>query len=110
MHVGDLDGVAAGNGRNWEMTVTITVHDQNHNPVANATVNGTWSNAANVNGSCTTNANGMCSLLSGTAAPGSRSITFTVDSISRASMTYWAASNHDPDGDSDGTRITVRRP
>jgi hypothetical protein len=34
----------------------------------------------------------------------------TIDSVSAAGMTYQASANHDPDGDSDGTSITVLAP
>jgi hypothetical protein len=36
-------------------------------------------------------------------------VTFTVTGISHASMTYKAAANHDPDGDSNGSSIVVSK-
>jgi hypothetical protein len=72
MHVGDLDGSSAPAPRNhWNANVTITVHDANENPVANATVSGTWSAGTGGSDSCT---------------------------------------NHDPDGDSNGTSIVILQP
>ena len=38
------------------------------------------------------------------------SVTFAVTSISHASYTYEPATNHDPDGDSNGTSITIAAP
>jgi hypothetical protein len=38
------------------------------------------------------------------------SIVFTVLGLSKASHVYVAANNHDPDGDSNGTKILVIRP
>lgn len=38
------------------------------------------------------------------------SIAFVVLGLSKTSYVYAASGNHDPDGDSDGTRITVTRP
>jgi hypothetical protein len=38
------------------------------------------------------------------------STTFTVDDVSHASLTYDSSANTDPDGDSDGTSITVSKP
>jgi hypothetical protein len=38
------------------------------------------------------------------------SATFTVDTVSHATITYDPSANSDPDGDSDGTSITVNRP
>ena len=35
------------------------------------------------------------------------SVDFTVDNVSHATLGYDAAENHDPDGDSDGTTLTV---
>jgi hypothetical protein len=35
--------------------------------------------------------------------------TFTVSGVSSTGLTYTAAFNHDPDGDSNGTAITVAR-
>ena len=49
MHIGDLDGssTAGGQGGKWNAAVTITVHDDSDNPLADATVNGTWSAGTN---------------------------------------------------------------
>ena len=41
IHIGDLDGTSMSNGPIWTATVTITVHDGAHVPVANAVVSGT---------------------------------------------------------------------
>jgi len=38
------------------------------------------------------------------------SIVSTVLGLSKTPYVYVAANNHDPDGDSNGTRITVTRP
>jgi hypothetical protein len=68
--------------------VTITVHDGSHTPVANATVSGAWTSGGT--GSCTTNPYGQCTVS-------------TVVNVTHATLTYGAADNHDPDGDSNGT-------
>jgi PKD repeat protein len=108
MHVGDLGGsnAPAGGGR-WNATVVITVHDDNDNPVANASVSGSWSAGANGSGSCTTDAAGTCSITKNNVKSNVSSVTFTVDTVSHATFTYQASDNHDPDGDSDGTSIVV---
>jgi hypothetical protein len=41
---------------------------------------------------------------------GGSSVTFAVDGVAHSSLTYDATDNHDPDGDSDGTSITVSKP
>ena len=58
MHVGDLDGTSTSQSNRWTATVTITVHDANHNPLANATVMGNWRNGASGAATCTTGSNG----------------------------------------------------
>jgi hypothetical protein len=109
MHIGDLDGSSTGQNK-WTATVTITVHDSNHNPVANATVSGNWSNGASGTSSCTTNSSGQCTVTKTNIRRGRNSVTFTINNITRASFTYASANNHDPDGGSNGTRIVIPRP
>jgi hypothetical protein len=112
MHVGDLDGSSRWvfGSWVWSATVTVTVHDANHNPVADATVEGTWTGGFSGSGSCTTGSDGQCSISTGNIWRGQASTTFSVDNLTHATFTYLAADNHDPDGDSDGTSITVNRP
>ena len=38
------------------------------------------------------------------------SVTFTVTGVSHPSLGYQLGDNHDPDGDSNGTAITVLKP
>jgi hypothetical protein len=107
VHVGDLDGSAtAPQGGRWTATVTILVHDAAHSPVSGITVAGTWSGGASGGSSCVTAAGGQRRYLSG--AKESPSATFSVSSLSGA--TYDPGLNHDPDGDSNGTTLTVSRP
>ena len=110
MHVGDLDGSSnpRNNGR-WNATVTVTLHDQDHNPVEAATVNGTWSAGANGSGSCTTDNFGMCSITKKNISGNSLTVTFTVANATH-SHTYVPLGNHDPEADSDGTIIQIAAP
>jgi serine protease AprX len=103
-HVGDLDGSVTGRGKT--PTVTITVHDANHNPVAGVTVTGSWSSGGTA--SCVTDANGRCSV-SRNFGKKQTSVTFTVSGLSKSGYTYDAPSNHDPDGDSNGSSITITK-
>ena len=107
MHVGDLDGSSSGS-RRWGATVTITVHDGDHNPATEAAVSGTW-DYRNTSASCTTNSSGQCSVTLNFIRPSMSSVTFTVNNVTHSSLTYSAAANHDPDGDSNGTSITVAK-
>jgi uncharacterized protein YjiK len=111
MHVGDLDGSARLRGKSgkWEASVTVTVHDQNHNPVVGALVSGAWSGDTTGTVSGVTDGNGHVTLSTGNLDSGS-TVTLSVAGVSFADFNYDAASNHDPDGDSDGTAITVIRP
>jgi hypothetical protein len=107
MHVGDLDGSARAWKWFWRATVTVTVHDAEHNPVADATVAGSWGNGDT--GSCVTDSNGTCDVTGSKLDHGVGAI-FTVDSVSHTMLSYDPAGNHDPDEDSDGTTITIDAP
>jgi hypothetical protein len=108
VHVGDIDGLAQLTGKNWKASVVITIHDGNHNPVPNATINGTWSDG--YTGSCLTDVTGYCTITSSKIASGANTITFTISNVAYSSSLYRATDNHDPDGDSDGSSITVQKP
>lgn len=108
--MGDMDGYGVANGQNWRAVVTITVHNTNHQPVANATIVGHWSNGYTGTASCVTNVSGSCTVDTGKATLGGTTITFTVDSVSHSSLPYLPSNNHDPDGDSNGRTINIQRP
>jgi hypothetical protein len=110
MHAGDLDDASTSQGSKWTASVTITVHDANHNLLANAVVTGKWSNGATGTVTCTTGSNGQCTVSKSGIGNGKSRVTFTVTNVARSSFTYASASNHDPDGSSNGTRIVVRKP
>jgi hypothetical protein len=115
-HVADLDATATiVNAATWQANVTITVHNQNHRPVAGVIVNRLWSPAGsnggpNNNATCTTNAAGQCQLSRRFSRTTNPSATMSVTTLTGAAGTYQASSNHDPDGDSNGTSITIARP
>ena len=105
MHIADLDASGVLMGRTWTATVTATVRDNGAALVSGATMSGTWKRG-NV-GTCTTDASGMCSV---SLATRGRNEQFTVTGITHATITYDPAANSDPDGDSDGTLIKIRKP
>lgn len=110
IHVGDLDGMNFSGGNPWSAVVEVTIHDQNHQPINGATVNGVWEPSGLASDQCTTGEGGglgTCIFL----YPNIRRkrVTFTVTSVILAGQTYEVSANHDPDGDSDGTTITVTR-
>lgn len=110
MHVGDLDGAGTNQGSTWTAIVTITVHNGSENGVSNATVNGMWSSGASGTAQCTTDSSGSCTVSISGIAKRNSSVTFTVSSVTHSSLTYDSSANHDPDGDSNGTRIVVPKP
>jgi lysophospholipase L1-like esterase len=107
MHIGDLDGAAARTKNGWRATVTLTAETDGQSLLGGATVTGSWSNGSSA--SCTTTAVGTCQV-SATFGRKATAATWTVGSMSEAGYTYQPAANHDPDGDSNGTAITVARP
>jgi hypothetical protein len=106
MHVGDLDGVStAGSRASTIFNVTVAVHDADHRPVTNAKVTGLWSSGET--GGCTTNGTGQCTVSSAVRAT-QAGITFTIRTVEHVVYVYRGL-NHDPDGDSDGTRLTIKK-
>jgi hypothetical protein len=101
MHVGDLDGSAQAKRRWWRAVVTITVHDADHNLVANATVSGIWS--IDGTSTCTTGKKGTCKVIKSGISYGTASVTFAVENVIHASLTYV------PD-DNEETSITIDSP
>lgn len=105
-HVGDLDGVAVNLGRTWRAEVVVTVHDGDDVAMAGAQVSvtlGTGGTAA-----CTTGGDGTCTVTSAEVRKNVHAVTFEVTAVATTDG-YDAGANHDPDGDSDGTTITVTR-
>jgi hypothetical protein len=110
-HVGDLDGAKQTvNKQNWRAIVTITVHNANHQPVAGATVSGNWSGGLTGSVSCTTNSSGVCTITSANISTRNASVTLTISNVTASGYVYESSSNHDPDGDSTGTAITITKP
>jgi len=113
IHIGDLDGSASRNGSNWSVTVEITVHDANHNPLNGATVVGHWSQLGTNSNTCTTGdlgGNGTCVVLFPSLKRSVTFVNFTVVSVTLPDRTYDRTLNHDVDGSSNGTTVRVNRP
>jgi Big-like domain-containing protein len=110
MHVGDLDRSTTKQKSAWTAIVTITIRNHLNAAVANATVTGTWSNGATGTSSCTTDGSGQCSVSKAAIKNRTTSVTFTVTTVTHGSLPYLSAGNQDPDGDSNGTTITIPKP
>ena len=104
---GDLDRARTIQQNAWTATVTIKVHNGSHGTVANAVVSGYWTGGST--SSCTTNSGGKCDVSRSGIPKTTSSVSFTVTNVARATFVYQPASNHDPDGDSNGTTITVTK-
>jgi predicted extracellular nuclease len=107
--IADLDAFATQIVGRWLALVVVNVEDENGNPVAGATVHGTWVSDTTTPTGCTTNENGRCYV---SIAPYRRvpQVTFSVVDISAPGAVYDPGANQDPDGDSNGTSLTVTQP
>jgi PKD repeat protein len=108
LHVSDLDRTSRRLFFGlWEARITIRVADAAGSPVSSARVSGLFSDGPSLF-QCTTNATGGCSVVGYQwTLP---CLTFSVSNIAHATLRYAPAQNADPDGDSNGTQITVCRP
>jgi serine protease AprX len=109
IYVADLDATKGKQGNGWQATVTILVRNTSGQAVSGASVSGQFSTSGNTF-SCTTGTSGTCSVSSGRIANSIASTTFTVSNVTLSGATYDPTRNSDPDGDSNGTSITVTKP
>jgi hypothetical protein len=107
LHVGDLDGFSNVVRNKWNATVFVAIHDVNENPVAGATVNGTWIDGTSGTGTCMTDSDGKCSISINNLKSNIPNVTFVVNDVTKSGFLYEPNENHDPEGDSDGTAITI---
>jgi hypothetical protein len=108
LHCGDLDRSAANSGKNWKATVVVTVHDGAEDPVPGATASVQWSTGAT--DTRVTDATGKATFTLNSISKQTPSVSLTMTSVTHASLTYSDLANHDQDGDSNGTSITVNKP
>ncbi|HXG71043.1 MAG TPA: PKD domain-containing protein [Gemmatimonadaceae bacterium] len=107
MHVGDLDGSSVTLAKSWNATVAIEVHGATHGKVDGATVTGTWENGSTA--ACSTDGSGRCSITRTLIPRSIASVRFTVNGATRPDFLFNAAGNHDAEGDSNGTAVTIKR-
>ena len=108
VHIGDLDGTGLKSRPGWKASVNVMVHNQNETPVKGATVNGTWD--VGTNGSCVTGKGGTCKITLYQIPSTTQSVTFSVTGVNLSGYTYSPGTNHDVDGGSNGTYITINTP
>ena len=110
-HIANLDSSSINEGSTWTAEVAITVHDGNHNPLPGATVTATWGAAASGTvSSSATDDSGICRLTFTGIHKKESSVTLTIDNVAHQNLEYDADSNHDENGNSDGTAIVVGKP
>jgi len=110
MHVGDLDRASTLSGTKWNASVTILVHNNLEQPVANVTVTGKWSNGASGTVTCVTSSSGLCVVNKTGLSAQTKSVTLSITNLTVSRLSYKSAFNHDPDGESNGTSIVVSKP
>lgn len=90
--------------------VTITAQDWTEAPAAGAVVSGTFQQGSTSwKRTCTTDASGRCHVDSGVFPSPMGSASFTVSDVAAGTLVYHPFSNHDPDGDSNGTTINLAK-
>jgi PKD repeat protein len=108
LHVADLDRASRRLFLGfWEARITIRVGDTLGSPVPNARVTGLFSDGPSPF-QCTTSASGGCTVVG--YQWNLSCLTFSVRAVAHTTLKYAPAQNADPDGDSNGTQITVCRP
>jgi hypothetical protein len=75
--------------------------------IQGVTVTGAWTGGTTA--SCVTDASGRCSLTKRYAKK-KASVSFGVTSLHSSGVSYAPGDNHDPDGDSTGTAVTISQP
>lgn len=105
VYVADLDGAIQANRNQWRARVSTLIVDGNNQAVSGATVSGSWSDGRTA--SATTDSQGRSTFTSAWQPNRTDRIAFTVTNVVASWLTYTPDMNSDPDGGSDGTRITV---
>lgn len=108
VHVGNMTASATNNGTSWTASVEVLAHDSRHAAVAGVVVRGGW--GGSVTGECTTNEIGTCTIVYAGIPITTSLVSFAASSMTATGYVYKSASNHDPDGSSNGTTVFVRRP
>jgi hypothetical protein len=107
IHITDLDGLSNPTRNTWTALVEVEVSNADGITVDQAVVSGTWSTGGT--GQCTTSVYGRCGIRLSDLPNKVHSVIFTVNDVQRSRGIYEPTANADPDGDSNGTQITVAR-
>jgi hypothetical protein len=108
IHIGDIEASNYySEKKKWKTIMNLIAHDSNENVVPNAEISGNWSSVTTTNGACIIDISDSCQITTPPIWNTDVMVTFTVDNVSHANMYYDPSVNHDLDGDSDGSSITV---
>jgi hypothetical protein len=113
MHVGRIDSRAQLwlDGTWWRIGVAIRADDAGHGILPGTIVSGSWDDGST--SACVTGLVGPCVIVRSPIPAGTAAVTFTVTTLTNPThpeYAYDASANHDPNGGSDGTSITVMKP
>jgi hypothetical protein len=78
--------------------------------MSGATVSGAWSGGYSGSDQCITGGDGSCTITTGDIRRKDANVSFTVNDVTLSTFQYEPVLNHDPDGDSNGTTITIAKP
>jgi len=106
MHVGDLDASITNQQNLRTALVRIGVHTSKHGPLGNALLSASWNDGTTT--SCSTDPSGYC-VVARSYSPAKPVVSLTVTGVTRENYVYTPAANHDPDGDSNGTTISIKK-
>lgn len=108
MHVADLEDASfPGQKGPWDASVLVQVHRVSHASIADAVVSAVWEDGTPA--SCLTSATGWCGIRRRDIRPNNKTATLTVTGIVHPDFVYAPSFNHDTNGNTNGTTITVVR-
>lgn len=108
VYVADIDDISTNpGGSSWAPEAEIQIVTSDAGPVNSALVSGYFDGTEWT--TCVTDTSGWCSV-STSRGNGTKTVTFEVTNVNYSTYDYDPTENADPDGDSDGTEITLNRP
>ena len=109
IHIEKLNGSTSNLGNTWTAHVVVTILNSVGEPVAEATVSGTWDQGDDTEQSCQTDTNGQCSLASVPIKKNAKYATLAINTVDHPDLTYLPDDDHDSDSLTQGTSIRVRK-
>ena len=90
--------------------ITVLVHDSNELPVEGVSVNYSWTDGVSGNGTCTTNAEGSCTIQKNNLKANVGSVSLTVVDLVHPNYLYESIMNHNANGESIEPFVTILQP